>query len=88
MIKLDHLALAAAGAYIGVKLLASTSKSEFVRKASLRFADAIVAAQIYIVVTKIREDRAALVVEVPVPATQVSVEVAATQAVSKTASTT
>lgn len=78
MIKLDHLALAAAGAYLGVKLLASTSKSEFVKKAALQFSDAIVAAQIYIVITKIREDRAAAV-EVTMPVTQASVEVAVAQ---------
>jgi hypothetical protein len=64
--KIDNLALVAAGAYIGVKLLATTSKSEFVRKAGLRFADALVAAQIYIVVAKIREGQAAPI-ELPKP---------------------
>jgi hypothetical protein len=65
--KLDQLALAAAGAYLGVKLLATTSKSEFVRKAGLRFTDALVAVQIYIVVARLRDGQAAPV-ELPAPA--------------------
>ena len=64
--KIDNLALAAAGAYIGVKLLATTSKSEFIRRAGLSFADALVAAQIYIVVARLHEGQAAPV-ELPAP---------------------
>ena len=66
MIKFDNLALAAAGAYLGAKLLATTSKSEFARKASLSFSDAIMAAQIYIVIVKLRDGQAAPV-ELPTP---------------------
>ena len=69
MIKVDYLALALAGTYIGAKLLAATSKSPFLRKTGFGFADALVAAQIYIVVMKIRESQAAPV-ELPEPSVE------------------
>ena len=57
MIKLDYMALGAAGAYLAAKLLASHAKSDKVRKLAIRGADAIVAAQIYIVIVKLKDEK-------------------------------
>lgn len=65
MIKLDYMALGAAGAYLAAKLLASHAKSDKVRKLAIRGADAIVAAQIYIVIVKLKDEGAPTTVALP-----------------------
>jgi len=77
--KIDYLALGAAATYIGAKYVASRATNEKVKFLAFKLADVVLAAQIYIVVARLRETVLPAVVELPAPV------VAQTPAVQSTA---